>query len=138
MRVKRINFQTLNLMAHDDVISIIGERRFRADVNHGAVRAGHDRIGRFAALVALKAADVEALMHLPAVAADTAETAACPGFAHRADEEFFLATRFKQRAVRGRKLEGLSEACCHGSEKNCPRKRAEALAQDGNYHLLFS
>src|SRR5439155_2296421 len=85
VRVSRVNLQTVHGMTEDDVIAEVRERRLRIDVGDGAIGGGHHRIRGFAPLVALEAADIEALMHLPTPAADTTETAARPRLAHRAN-----------------------------------------------------
>src|SRR5258706_315895 len=67
MRVKRVDLQPFYLVAKDDVVAVVGERRTVVDVNDRSVSSGQHRIGRFAPRVALQATDVQSLMHLPSV-----------------------------------------------------------------------
>ena len=107
VRVERINFQSIDVMTQDDVVSVVGERRLGAEVNDAAVGGGHDRVGRFAARVVLKAFDVETFVHLPSVRAHTTERAGGPGFADCAGKELFFAAGFKQGVISSREAERL-------------------------------
>src|SRR2546430_1276777 len=107
VRVERINFQSADVVTQDDVVSVVRERRFGAEVNDGAVRGGHDAVGRFAARVALKAFDVETFVHSPSVRAHATEPAGGPGFADGADKELFFAAGFKQGVIGSREAERL-------------------------------
>src|SRR5208282_4087534 len=83
-------------------------RRPGAEINHRAIGGGLDGIGRLAVPVALQAADVESLVHLPAVTADAAETAGRPRFVRRGrGKEFQFVSNFIQGVIGGGKLERL-------------------------------
>ena len=106
MRVERINFNAFDDVADDDVFAVIRQRRPGAEINHRAIGGGHDGIGRLAVPVALEAADVEALVHLPAVGAHAAETAGRPRLVRRGrGKEFQFVSGFIQGVVGGGKLE---------------------------------
>ena len=118
VRVKRINFNALDDMADDEVIAVIRERGFRAEINHCAVGGGHDRIGRLAALAGLQMEDVETFMQPLAVVADAAEAAAGPRLVRRGRrEKFQLAAAFKQIMVGRRELKRLLREKVRAVEK---------------------
>jgi len=52
------NFQPVNFVAKQKVISVIRQRRSGIDVGNSALGGRHHRVNRFAAFVALQAADV--------------------------------------------------------------------------------
>src|SRR5207244_285598 len=85
--VERVNLQTVNPVTQHKVISVVGERRFGAEIDHGAVGGGQHRVGRLAPGIALKAFDVEAFVHLRAVRAHTTQHAGGPRFADGAGKK---------------------------------------------------
>ena len=52
MRVERVELESLNAMAQDDVVAVIGKGRALVDVSHLAVGGGPHGVGRLAAPVA--------------------------------------------------------------------------------------
>src|SRR6266481_2945355 len=107
MRVERINIQSFDSMTQHDVIPVVGQPRMRVDVGHRAVRSGHDWISRFAALIALQAANVQPLMHLRTIASHAAESPGRPRLPNRPYKKSFLAAFLKKGMVRGRQLKRL-------------------------------
>ena len=105
--VEGVNLQALDLVPQDEVVAVVRQRWPRADIGDRAVGGGQHRVGWLAMPVALEAADVEALVHLPAAAAHTAEGAGHPRLAGRADEESLLAPLFEERVIGSGKLKGL-------------------------------
>ena len=99
MGVERIDFHTIDPMAQDDVIPVIRERRFGAQVNDRAVSGGQDRVGRLAVRIAFQASDVKTFVHLPAFGAHAAEHAGGPRIAHCSDEKPFPSAGLKQSMV---------------------------------------
>ena len=89
MRVERVDLQPLDDVADDDVLAVVREAGLGADIHHGAVGRGHHGIGRLAVAVGVQVQDVQALVHLPAVAADAAEAAAGPRLVGRGGREEF-------------------------------------------------
>src|SRR5512146_2779362 len=111
-------------MAQDDVIAVIRKRRFGIDISDLSISGGHDRIRGLAAFVALEASDIETLMHLPAIAADTTEAAALPGFANRRHKKLFTPARLKQGVIRCRKSKRLTRHRVNSQKENQAAKRA--------------
>lgn len=99
--IEREDFPALHMMTKDDVDAVGGQCGLGVDIGHRTVGRGVDRIGRFTPLVALHAADVEALVHLPAFGTDATEGAAGPGSADGADEVLIFSAGFEQGPVRG-------------------------------------
>src|ERR1035437_5447566 len=106
--VEGVDLQALDLMTHDNIIAVVRQGGPRADIDDRAVGGGQDRVGGLAVVVALEAADVEALVHLPAATAHAAERAGHPWLADGADEEPFLPPFLEQSAIGCGKQEGLS------------------------------
>ena len=135
MRIEREDIEAFNAMMHDDVIAVIGKRRFGIDVHHGTIGGCHDRVGGFVVFVPLETANIEALVHLPALTADATEAAAFPWLADGADKEPLLGIRFKQRTVGGRKLERLlgEGGKCQQTKKENPEAKARRFIQRRNF-----
>src|SRR5664280_3434680 len=105
MGIQRIDFQPLDPVPEDDVIAVIGKGGPGVDVSNAAISRRHDGIGGLTPLVALETSNIEALVHLPAIAAHTTKTTAGPAFAHGPDEKPFLSARLEQGVIGGWQLE---------------------------------
>src|SRR5258707_3263341 len=118
-------------MAQHEVIAVIGQCLTGVDVGDCAIGGGQDRVGWFAVFVAFEAADVQALVHLPAFAADAAECAGDPVFASGADKEFLFAAFFEQGEVGGGEVEGLGVGGegAESQKERCSDSRSRTAAK---------
>src|ERR1035437_7082126 len=135
VRVERINFKAVNLVRDDEVTPVIGQPRFVVDIPDDAVGGGHDGIGRLAVFVMLEAADVETLVHSPAVVAHATEAAAGPRPVGRGrGDEFQIAACVVKRVVRRGKLKWRLRGKFCRSEKNGHKHGAVGGGQN---HFIF-
>src|SRR5690242_21477027 len=99
--------QAFQVVAEDDVFAVIGEASFGVDIRDSAIGRGHDMVDWFTMAVALETFNVEAFVHLVAVAAHTAKPAGGGRFAHGADQEPLFSTRLEQGLIISRQPEHL-------------------------------
>src|SRR5437868_6758191 len=109
------------MMPKDNVIAVVGKRRAGNDVGHCPVGGGEHRVHRFAAFVALHAADIEALVQLMAVRTHTAERAACPWLADCSHKKTFLTAGFEQRPIGRRQMKRL-RASTYREAQECEKR----------------
>ena len=110
--VQRVHCQVVDFMLHDDVVAVVGQSRQSVDVGDGAIGGSADGVDRLALGIAPGALDVDPLVHLPTLGADTAEGAAWPSAADGGGEVLGLFAGLEDRLVGGRQLERLAK--CNG------------------------
>jgi hypothetical protein len=101
VRVKGVEFPALDVVLENGVDAIAGEGGIGVEIGDGAVGGGEDGIGRFAAVIELDGADVEAFVELPAFGPHTAEGATGPWASDGTDEVIFLGIGMEEGLVRG-------------------------------------
>ena len=107
MSVQRIHWKTVDVVPHDNIITVVGQAGPGVDISDGASSGRAHRIDRFTFGITLYGFDVETFVHLPALGADTAEGAAWPSAPYSGREIVGLLASHKNRLVRGRKAERL-------------------------------
>ena len=140
--VEGINLEAADAVAQNDVAAVIGKGGPVVHIRHRAVGRGHDRVGRFAALVPLQAFDVQALVHLPSAGTNASKAPACPGMAGGPDKKFLLPAFLEQGLVgsgqmkrlrQGREPDGKKQA----GEKNLVHINREEGGEDSLKWFAF-
>ena len=126
MGVQSVDGQPIDFMLHDDILAVVGQAGLRVDVYDCPIRRRADRIGRFAAGIALGALDVEALVHLPAPGADAAEGAAWPSAADGRGKIVDLVAGFEYGLVGGREMQRLPKHCDFMAKRDYHQQRQTA------------